>query len=274
MVKQLLSPQRKKKKKKQMARSESDKDIDANYGLLNNEEAQNWSHDEKPRTRSHGQWLKALLYIATVIVSCLVGLFIGRQVQDLDRACARHVSHYCTSHIFRIAENSIINKTAPVTSDVDITFQPQRFNGSLLKENIYRQDASPEVDAAWEALGVNCKMDYPGINEIPTVSRSKFACSCRSSRKVRTGARPGQDQPEVWRRVSSECRGFPSSTLSSMSSFNYLKMKADQCRIYCAKRSTTTTITTTSSVKGLSRTTILSSDGTCVRISYRSFCAE
>lgn len=188
-----------------MARSESDKDIDANYGLLNNEEAQNWSHDEKPRTRSHGQWLKALLYIATVIVSCLVGLFIGRQVQDLDRACARHVSHY-----------------SPVTSDVDITFQPQRFNGSLLKENIYRQDASPEVDAAWEALGVNCKMDYPGINEIPTVSRSKFACSCRSSRKVRTGARPGQDQPEVWRRVSSECRGFPSSTLSKSTAPNAL----------------------------------------------------
>ncbi|EAW15448.1 oxidase ustYa family protein [Aspergillus fischeri NRRL 181] len=121
-----------------MARSESDKDIDANYGLLNNEEAQNWSHDEKPRTRSHGNWLKALLYVTIAVVSCLVGLFIGHQLQDLDRVCTRHVSHY-----------------SPVTSNVDITFQPQRFNGSLLKENIYRQDASPEVDAAWEALGVN-----------------------------------------------------------------------------------------------------------------------
>ncbi|KAF4219559.1 hypothetical protein CNMCM8980_009378 [Aspergillus fumigatiaffinis] len=121
-----------------MAHSESDKDIDANYGLLNNEEAQNWSHDEKPRSRSHGGWLKAMLYIATAVVSCLVGLFIGGQVQDLDRVCTRHVSHY-----------------SPVTANVDITFQPQRFNGSLLKENIYRKDASPEVDAAWEALGAN-----------------------------------------------------------------------------------------------------------------------
>ncbi|PKX96194.1 oxidase ustYa family protein [Aspergillus novofumigatus IBT 16806] len=121
-----------------MARSESDKDIDANYGLLNNEEAQNWSHDEKPRARSHGNWLQTLLYVTTAVVSCLVGLFIGRQVQDLDRVCTRHVSHY-----------------SPVTSNVNVAFQPQRFNGSLLKENIYRQDASPEVDAAWEALGVN-----------------------------------------------------------------------------------------------------------------------
>lgn len=83
-----------------MARSESDKDIDANYGLLNNEEAQNWSHDEKARTRSRGAWLTVLLYMAIAVVSCLVGLFIGHQLQDLDRVCTRHVSHYCTFSIF------------------------------------------------------------------------------------------------------------------------------------------------------------------------------
>lgn len=33
-----------------------------------------------------------------------------------------------------------------------------QFNGSLLKENIYRQGASPEVDAAWAALGVDCTL--------------------------------------------------------------------------------------------------------------------
>jgi hypothetical protein len=46
---------------------------------------------------------------------------------------------------------------APLTEDIDITFQKVRFNGSLLKENIYRQEASPEVDEAWAKLGVNCK---------------------------------------------------------------------------------------------------------------------
>jgi hypothetical protein len=32
-----------------------------------------------------------------------------------------------------------------------------RFNGTFLHENIYRQDAGPAVDAAWDALGINCK---------------------------------------------------------------------------------------------------------------------
>jgi hypothetical protein len=94
-----------------MAHSESEQDVDANYGLLNNEEAQNWS-DEKPRTRSHGSWLKALLFITTAVVSCLVGLFIGRQVQDLDRVCTSHVSHYCTFFIYRVTGKLHINKNS------------------------------------------------------------------------------------------------------------------------------------------------------------------
>lgn len=40
--------------------------------------------------------------------------------------------------------------------DVEIKYGIVRFNGSLLKENVYRQNAGPEVDAAWEALGVDC----------------------------------------------------------------------------------------------------------------------
>lgn len=45
---------------------------------------------------------------------------------------------------------------APVVRDVPIKYDVVRFNGSLLKENIFRQTAGPEVDAAWESLGVNC----------------------------------------------------------------------------------------------------------------------
>jgi len=44
-----------------------------------------------------------------------------------------------------------------VTSDINITYQTVRFNGSLLKENVYRQKGGPEVDAAWAELGVNCR---------------------------------------------------------------------------------------------------------------------
>jgi hypothetical protein len=41
--------------------------------------------------------------------------------------------------------------------DVDISYQLVQFNGSLLKENVFRQSAGPEVDAAWESLGVDCE---------------------------------------------------------------------------------------------------------------------
>lgn len=39
--------------------------------------------------------------------------------------------------------------------EVEIQYEKIRFNGSLLMANIYRQDGGPEVDAAWEALGVD-----------------------------------------------------------------------------------------------------------------------
>ena len=41
--------------------------------------------------------------------------------------------------------------------DVGIRYEWKSFNGSFMHENIYRQVGSPEVDAAWEALGVDCK---------------------------------------------------------------------------------------------------------------------
>ena len=47
---------------------------------------------------------------------------------------------------------------APILKDVDISYTVIRFNGSLLKENVFRQGAGPEVDAAWASLGVDCKI--------------------------------------------------------------------------------------------------------------------
>lgn len=42
-------------------------------------------------------------------------------------------------------------------NDIDISYRWTTFNGSFMRENVYRQDAGPEVDAAWEALGVDCE---------------------------------------------------------------------------------------------------------------------
>lgn len=45
--------------------------------------------------------------------------------------------------------------SAPLLDDIPLSYTPTRFNGSFLAENIYRQPASPLVDSAWEALGIN-----------------------------------------------------------------------------------------------------------------------
>jgi hypothetical protein len=36
-----------------------------------------------------------------------------------------------------------------------MTYSTKLFNGSLMHENIFRQVGSPEVDAAWQSLGVD-----------------------------------------------------------------------------------------------------------------------
>ncbi len=46
---------------------------------------------------------------------------------------------------------------APVVKEVKPNWHTKLFNGTFLHENAYRQSAGPEVDAAWEALGVNCE---------------------------------------------------------------------------------------------------------------------
>ena len=46
---------------------------------------------------------------------------------------------------------------APILEEMPLSYELVKFNGSLLKENAFRQSAGLEVDAAWAALGVNCE---------------------------------------------------------------------------------------------------------------------
>ncbi|EDU46407.1 conserved hypothetical protein [Pyrenophora tritici-repentis Pt-1C-BFP] len=65
-----------------------------------------------------------------------------------DEFCIHHISRY-----------------SPVVRDVKPNWHTQQFNGSFLHQNIYRQPASPEVDAAWAALGVNYRSVVVPENE-------------------------------------------------------------------------------------------------------------
>lgn len=65
---------------------------------------------------------------------------------------------------------------APLVRDVAIQYKPKEFNGSFMNENIYRQVGSPEVDKAWEDLGVNCEYEVIIETQVVylTISRSSW----------------------------------------------------------------------------------------------------
>lgn len=82
---------------------------------------------------------------------CLLGITIGLSV---GVAIVVVRSMQSPSSLACLKQTS---RPSPVTKDLEITYHTQRFDGSFLDENVYRQAAGPQVDAAWEALGVNCK---------------------------------------------------------------------------------------------------------------------
>jgi hypothetical protein len=49
------------------------------------------------------------------------------------------------------------NPQAPIVNEVKANWHTVQFNGSFLRENVYRQSAGREVDEAWEALGTDCE---------------------------------------------------------------------------------------------------------------------
>jgi hypothetical protein len=53
-------------------------------------------------------------------------------------------------------------ETAPLVAEVKPNWHTIRFNGSFFHENIYRKPPSDEVDAAWTALGIDCKWPRTG----------------------------------------------------------------------------------------------------------------
>ena len=98
------------------------------------------------------------LFVFSSIATSLLGLYTGRHFPtNLDATCTGHVSKYCESASDCIASKAGADGfSAPITEDIDITYSMVKFNGSFEKENIYRQDPSPEVDAAWDDLGGKC----------------------------------------------------------------------------------------------------------------------
>ncbi|KIW09900.1 hypothetical protein PV08_11676 [Exophiala spinifera] len=113
-------------------------EVEDHESLLQNSELQGYLQDpNSPKfTLSLGQVLIGTFLILT--------LFSGGLLAGLGFAWNRNAD--CTTQV---------TQGSPLLEDISLSYKTIRFNGTFLDENIYRQSASPEVDAAWQALGSN-----------------------------------------------------------------------------------------------------------------------
>ncbi|KAF7185990.1 hypothetical protein HII31_12676, partial [Pseudocercospora fuligena] len=82
---------------------------------------------------------------AFVLIICCLSFLLGFNL----------ASHLRPSEFSGRGIIKTVSRPSPILSNLDIRWKEVQFNGSLLKENIYRKDAGPEVDIAWKELGVD-----------------------------------------------------------------------------------------------------------------------
>ena len=78
--------------------------------------------------------------------------------------------------------------------DVDISYSDKLFNGSLMKENVFRQRAGPDVDVAWESLGVDCEEFQHNIRVLMLILPEDRAALVPAELAAKSGLSPDQVQ--------------------------------------------------------------------------------
>ena len=96
-----------------------------------------------------------IAFLSSLTIAVLAGIWIGGRGNP-DKFCIAHTSNYCRSKKKSCLKLNTDHHLAPVLKDVPIRYATQRFNGTLMHENIFRATGSPAVDAAWQSLGVDC----------------------------------------------------------------------------------------------------------------------
>ncbi|UQC81636.1 tat pathway signal sequence [Colletotrichum lupini] len=103
-------------------------------------------------TQRRRDWRRTAAVVLVFALSNLFSMHLGAHMRsttaDLDGACAAHTTQW-----------------SPVLKDVDVEYNWKHFNGSFLQEDIFRKEASPEVDAAWESMGVDYRAGVISIED-------------------------------------------------------------------------------------------------------------
>jgi hypothetical protein len=76
--------------------------------------------------------------------------------------------------------------------DIDIRFTKVRFNGSLLKPNVFREDAGPQVDVAWKSLGADCNSSPILHHQLSNMPAPDSAARVPTDKASKSGLAPDQ----------------------------------------------------------------------------------
>lgn len=88
-------------------------------------------------------------------------LLEARPCQDLFQSYINVL--YASDSYFEKLGLHLLLILAPIEEDMNIKYHDVEFNNTLLRSNIYREDPSPEVDQAWQDLGVRCELKMTDI---------------------------------------------------------------------------------------------------------------
>ncbi|KIW03546.1 uncharacterized protein PV09_05307 [Verruconis gallopava] len=140
---------------------------DAEESLLSSD--RDWSS----RIQAHKGWspTKIAVLVVSHVTLAVVGLLLGIRWSKDPIALATQVTA----------------RYSPFIRDVGLKFEVVEFNGSFFHETVFRQDAGPEVDAAWRSLGV----DYRALR----VPAEESDPSGLSSEQVKINSKYGGGYP-------------------------------------------------------------------------------
>ena len=109
--------------------------------------------------RRSSPWIVCALVASIVLnVGALYRVLTWSPLADLDQTCGEYIEQH--GMLVYGSGNTLLTwrlADSPLLDAVPVSYETVRYNGSLLKENIYRGAPSAETDAAWDDLGVNCE---------------------------------------------------------------------------------------------------------------------
>lgn len=139
-----------------------------NYSAVRPEEPEVPSRDDRnPADRNTApmqcQRLLSICLLALTLTLIWAAGFAQGRLSFSDSHCLRQLSRNC---MYFESPNVLLKLLmiltllfilAPLLDDLKIEFSVTQFNGSFMRENVFRQNPSPKVDAAWASLGVDCE---------------------------------------------------------------------------------------------------------------------